>query len=115
MRFFSRQLRRDELEEVCKEWGGYVKVTADVLRGVVVVGPELHADAVPMLKEGGSVEKDIWGGWVNFKDREVETVAVWNIRPELGNPGMDIYDSKIKQEFIELLSRFFFYETGSKE
>ncbi len=38
-----------------------VKYVADVRRGVIAVGGELHADAKALLLEQGSQQNDLWG------------------------------------------------------
>lgn len=107
VRLVDKQLGIEDIEKIRNEFGDYVKVTVDIVRDVLVVGPELHADAVPILKESGSFEENIWGGWVNFADKQVETTAVWNIRPGLENPGMDIYNPEIREKFIKLVKFIF--------
>lgn len=107
MKIFERKLEPKELGEVMAKYGDYIKVTVDVENGWLVVGPELHADAVPILKEKGSIEKNIWGGWINFIDKEVETSAVWNIKSEPENRSMEILDPVIREKFIWLIKDFF--------
>lgn len=71
----------------------------------MVVGCKLHADAIPLLKEKGSSESNIWGGWVDLEEKEIETNAVWNIRNE--NASMEILDNEIRNKFINLVKEFF--------
>jgi hypothetical protein len=107
MKLVDKRLSGEEIGEVRKKFGDYMKVTGDIVRGVLVIGPELHADAVPILKKGGSFEENVWGGWVNLADNQVESTAVWNIKPGLDNPGMDIYDQEIREKFIKLVKFIF--------
>ncbi|MBU1129722.1 hypothetical protein KKE45_00180 [Patescibacteria group bacterium] len=105
MEFFCKYLTDNDLVEVVNGYGSYFKITADIELNYVVVGPKLHVDAVPLLKEKGSFEKDIWGGWCDLDNKMVETSAVWNIRGE--NSSMEILDSKIRKKFIDLVKDFF--------
>lgn len=109
MKLLERKLTAEEIGEIIEEFGDYVKVTVDVERGWVVTGPELHADAVPMLKERGSIEANIWGGWINFDDKTIDTMAVWNIRSEPDNPSMDIVDKKTREKFVGVVKNIFEY------
>ena len=105
MEFFGKLLTNGEIVEVVNDYGSYFKITADIELGYVVVGPKLHIDAVPLLKEKGSIEKNIWGGWCDLDSKTVETSAVWNIRRR--NSSMEILDSEIRKKFIDLVESFF--------
>ena len=107
MKLIDKKLSGEELEAIIGEYGSYVKVTVDIENGWVVVGPELHIDAVPMLKEKGAVEENIWGGWINLENREIEMSAVWNIRPQLNNPSMEILNQEIRDKFERSVKAYF--------
>lgn len=80
-------------------FGDMVKYVADVERGVIAIGGELHADAEQVLLEQGSRQADLWG--VNYypgRGREgcIEFTSLINIRPARGNPGMEVADPGIQ-------------------
>lgn len=107
MELLTEKLTNDEIETIKGKYGNYVKVTVDVKNGWMVVGPELHADAVPMLEEKGSMEKNIWGGWIGFDEKAIDTMAVWNLRSEPNNPSMDILDKEIRESFVRVIKNIF--------
>jgi hypothetical protein len=76
-----------------------VKLVVDTRRGLVAVGGELHADAESLLLEQGSSQGDLWGAnYYPGRGPEgcIEYTALINIRPALGNPGMEIGDPAVR-------------------
>ena len=76
-----------------------VKYVADVERGVIAVGGELHADAEQLLLEDGSRQQDLWGA--NYypgagADSCIELTALINIRPSQGNRSMEIESPDVR-------------------
>jgi len=107
MKLIREPLTGAEIKDIEREYGDYVKVTVDIEKGLVVVGPELHADALPMLKDHGSREEDVWGGWVNLVDRMIEMSAVLNIRPSSNNPSMELIDADRRRKLEEAVKSCF--------
>jgi hypothetical protein len=84
---------------VAQFFGDMVKFVADVERGVIAIGGELHADAESVLLEQGSRQQDVWGG--NYypgrgPDGCIEFTALINIRPSQGNRSMYIQDPAVR-------------------
>jgi hypothetical protein len=82
-----------------------VKYVVDVRLGVIAVGGELHADAEQLLLEEGSRQEDVWGA--NYypgagEEQCVEYTALINIRPSVGNRGMEIEDAAVRARVREL-------------
>ena len=98
----DRRIDPQELARlVDRFFGDMVKVVADVRRGVVAVGGELHADAERLLLASGSRQADLWGA--NYypgkgRDACVEFTALINIRPSQGNRSMEVEDERIRSE-----------------
>jgi hypothetical protein len=88
--------------------GGFldmVKYVADLERGRVAAGGELHADAELVLLEDGSRPEDLWGAnYYPGRGREgcVEFTSFINIRPARDNPGMEITDPAIRERIRAL-------------
>jgi len=83
-----------------------VKYVADIERGVIAIGGELHADAEALLLEQGSNPASVWGA--NYypgrgPDACIEFTSLINISPARGNPGMEVMDPSIRQR-IRLLT-----------
>jgi len=103
----NRPLIVKEVNKIQKEYGNYVKVTADLETGWVVIGTELHADGEKILLEKGSKQDNIWGGGINFKDKMVDMTAVLNLRPRLSNTGLEIIDPQRRKKFEEICKVIF--------
>ncbi len=100
-------LSKEEIKKIQKEYGNYVKVTADLENGWMIVGTKLHADGEKVLLEKGSMQDNIWGGGISLKDKIIDTTAVLNIRPRLGNDSMEILDSEKRERFVKIVKRYF--------
>lgn len=103
MKFIDKPLSKEEIANVRKELGDYIKITADIEQGWVVIGCELHADAESILFEKGAKQDDIWGGGINLKDKIIDTTAVLNIRPRLGNDSMELLDPGKERSMLRSL------------
>src|SRR5437667_1320056 len=82
-----------------------VKYVADVTRGVIAVGGELHADAEQLLLEAGSRQTDLWGAnYYPGRGREecIEFTALINIRPAQGNRSMEVQDPALRERIRNL-------------
>jgi len=106
MKLVSRPLKEEEIQEL-KEKGIYHKLTADLEKGVLVIGGDLHADAEELLLREGSSQDNIWGGGIDLEEGKIETTAVLNLRPRLGNDGLEILDPRRREKFISLVKMVF--------
>lgn len=87
-------------------FGEMVKAVADVARGIMAVGGELHADAEAILLDDGSKQKDLWGFNI-YPDEppsnRIKYVSLINIRPGVGNRSMEIESEAIRKTIDSLL------------
>jgi len=96
----DRRIDRQELARlVGLFFGDMVKYVADIERGMVAVGGELHADAEQILLDSGSHQANLWGA--NYypglgRDGCIEYTALINIRPAQGNRSMLIQDAGVR-------------------
>lgn len=107
MKFVDKPLSKQEIENIKKEFGSYVKVTADIENEWIMVGCELHADAEESFFEKGSKQDDIWGGGINLVDKIVDTTAVLNIRPRMNNDSMELLDPVKKEKYVSIVKKYF--------
>ena len=89
-----------------------VKYVADVERGVIAAGGDLHADAEQLLLESGSRQNDLWGAnYYPGRGPElcIEYTSLINIRPAQGNPWMELKDQglrdRVRRLTFELIGR----------
>lgn len=93
---------------VAAPFGDMVKFVADVERGVIGLGGQMHADAEHQLLEQGSAQADLWGGnYYPGRGMEgcVEYTSFINIRPAQGNRGMELVDPGLRSRVRELVAR----------
>ncbi|MBF0330390.1 MAG: hypothetical protein HQL17_00505 [Candidatus Omnitrophica bacterium] len=85
-----------------------VKAVADLRKGVVAFGGEMHTDAQAALMAEGSAKKDLWGFCLvlgrPFADAFDFTSHI-NIRPEDGNPSVKIKDPDVRRSVVELTAQ----------
>ena len=97
----ERRIDRMELARLVKMYfEDMVKYVADVTRGVIAVGGELHADAEQLLLEAGSRQTDLWGADYypgRGRDDCIEFTALINIRPAQGNRSMEVQDASVRE------------------
>ena len=74
MKYLEKSLSREEIAGLVKEYGHYLKITADIKRGKLVVGCPLHADGEKNLLEKGSSQDSIWGGGLNTVENIFKTL-----------------------------------------
>lgn len=109
IRILSERIEPDELKRLCDEYFiSFVKFVADVKKGIIAVGGELHSDAESELISQGSNQRDIWGA--NFypykpPEKRIEYTALINIRPRDDNPSMEIKDRQVRIEIKKLAEK----------
>jgi hypothetical protein len=101
----ERRIEPADLARLVRLFGDMVKFVADVERGVIAIGGDLHADAEPILLDAGSQQRDLWGA--NYYpgrglDGCVEFTSLINIRPSQDNPTMEVLDPALRERIREL-------------
>lgn len=85
-----------------------VKFVADVERGIIAVGGELHADGEAVVLDQGSRQQDLWGANCypgRGSDGGLEYTSLINIRPAQGNRSMEIEDPAARSRVRDLAFR----------
>lgn len=96
----------EQIAEMAETFGGMlIKLAVDVEREILAGGGGLHSDAEQALLEDGSRQEDIWGAdWLPATG-EVVCEALINIRPRLGNYGLEIQNPDIRQRVERIVRR----------
>lgn len=92
----SRENLKQHVEAI---FGDMVKFVVDIEKGVLALGCEVHADCEEMLLQAGSKQENLWGAnFYPYKngDERIEYTSLINIRPSVGNRGMEIKDEFIR-------------------
>ena len=81
----------------------FVKAVADIERGVVAIGCDLHSDCADELITDGSAPTNLWGFNI-YPDGSLDFISLLNIRPAAGNRSMQIQDEKVRERIQALIS-----------
>ena len=93
---------------VAAPFGDMVKFVADVERGLIAIGGQMHADAEHVLLDTGSEQQSLWGGnYFPGRGAEgcIEYTSFINIRPAQGNRGMELVDPGLREKIRALVHR----------
>ena len=104
--YLDKPATKEEIKSAREEFGIYIKITIDILKGVCTLGGKLHADGKKFLIEKGSKQENIWGGGYDIKSGRIDSQAVINIRPRKMNDSMEILDPIIRNKFLSLVEKF---------
>lgn len=90
-----------------KMYGTLVKADVDIVRNILVVDMEMHADGEAYLLENGSKQSDLWG--INLHpdkfgtDEFIEFDSMINIRPRQSNPSRGVLDDGIREKIYGII------------
>jgi len=108
------RITRSELKKLAEEtFVEMVKAVADIRRGVIAIGGELHADAEAELIQDGSEQKDVWGFNIYLDgsfDEALEFTSLINIRPRDHNSSLQITRPEVSLKLVELAQRIIDWE-----
>lgn len=79
-----------EIREMLQELETYIKPAVDVERKVLAGRGKYHADCEEALMEDGNLQENVWAADGYLDSKPVAFGALINIRPDQGNPGMEI-------------------------
>jgi len=106
----DKKMPAAELAALAAEgYGDFVKAVADISRGIIALGGEMHADAEALLLEEGSLQEDLWGFNVlpgMPMGQHIEYTSLINIRPKQGNPSTTVADAGVRSQIDRLVDRF---------
>src|SRR3989344_3355059 len=91
-----------------EQFGDMVKAVADLEKGIIAVGGELHADEEALLLEHGSKQENLWGFNIYIdqpKESWLEFDSMINLRPSQNNPSRDIQSEEIKNKITEIVNK----------
>jgi hypothetical protein len=102
------RFRADEntLNEVARDFDGYIKVVVDIGRKVLAAGGKKHVDGEEVLLKDGSLQENVWGGGLDMETGEVDFDSMINIRPAQNNPSREVLDQNIRKQ-VEAVIRSF--------
>jgi len=95
----------EEFKIAAEHFSGYIKVVVDLEREILVAGGDKHSDEEKMLLEDGSAQKNLWGGGLDLKTKEIDYNSMINLRPSQDNPSRDILSTEIRTKFDEIVKK----------
>ena len=101
-------VRAEDLKRLVQLFGDMVKFVADIERGVLSLGGDLHADGEALLVQDGSRPADLWGGnyYPGLGPAEcIRYTSLINIRPRQDNLGMEVKDPAVRARIEALVFR----------
>lgn len=107
MDLITKPISKQKIAHLQSKHGNYIKLTVEIERGWLVAGIKLHADGERTLLEKGGDQDNIWGGGLDFENKQIDTAAVLNLRPNFQNDGLEILDPKIRKKFIKIVKEIF--------
>ena len=97
-----------ELKKIAGEtYVTMIKAVADLDKRMVGFGGQLHKDVEALLLSEGSDTKHLWGFCLHFDrpfDEAFEFRSHINMRPQDGNPSVQINDARICQAIRDLVA-----------
>lgn len=92
-----------ELQEIARNFKGYIKVVVDIEREILAGGGDRHSDDEKILLDDGSNQNDLWGGGVDSETKEIDYNSIINLRPKQDNPSRDILSTEIRKKFNDIV------------
>ncbi len=83
----------------------FTKAVADIKKGSISIGCELHIDCVEELIKDGSNHNDLWGFNI-YPDGSLDFISLINIRPADNNRSMDIQNKEIRKIVEETIKKY---------
>jgi hypothetical protein len=108
MRHVEQKVSINELRELSERmYGSLVKADVDIVKRILVIDMDMHADGEAFLLDAGSKQNDLWG--INLHPDKfgtgefVEFDSMINIRPRQQNPTRDVLDPAIRASIITIV------------
>ncbi len=98
-----------EIQNVCEQFGNYVKTVIDIEKRVCSAGSDRHFESEKILLDLGSKQKNLWGGGIDLETKTIDCNSFINIRPSQKNSSNEIQDYTVRTTFEEI-SKYFFQD-----
>lgn len=105
--FVNDKVTTDDLKIAQEEYGKYVKIVVDIKNNLMTIGGEWHADGEKVLLEHSADKDSVWGGGIDLDTKNIETIALINLRPNLDNNSQEILDKDTREKFVSIVKERF--------
>jgi hypothetical protein len=103
----TKPYSKGEIEKLREQFDVYIKTVIDIEKKICSAGCDRHFESEKILLDGGSKQKDIWGGGIDLDVKKIDHNSFINIRPVDKNTSNEIQDTRIRAEFEKLMKYFF--------
>jgi len=102
----TERVTPEQVAEMLKPFGTYIKLAVDVERELVAAGGDLHYDCEQALLDDGSRQENVWGAdW--DPAGEVRFESLINIRPKQGNPSLELQSPELRAQVERIVRKVF--------
>ncbi len=98
----DKKATQKQLDKMSYELGDYIKVVVDIEKGILAGGGGMHFDEEQLLLKHGSLQKNLWGGGIDFATNEIDYNSMINIRPP-ENSSRDILSEDLRKKFKKIV------------
>ena|SRR3989304_6948053 len=102
----NRKITPQEFEQAREAYNDYIKTVIDVEKNILAVGGEYHVDCEEELLKQGSKQENLYGGGYRISTKEVEYMAMSNLKPKLGKNTYEITDEKVRKQLAILTKAY---------
>lgn len=102
----DRKITPDEFEKSREFYSDYIKTVVDIEKSVIAVGGEFHMDCEEVLIANGSKLENLYGGGYRISTKEIEYMAMSNLKPSLNKTTYEIMDPAIRLKIYELTKKY---------
>ena len=102
----DRKITPEEFERATEVYEDYIKTVIDVKKEVLAVGGEYHIDWEEVLIEQGSKLENLYGGGYRVSTKEVEYMAMSNLKPSFGKVTYEIMDKDVRDKLYKLTKEY---------
>ncbi|MBD2458426.1 hypothetical protein H6G80_30715 [Nostoc sp. FACHB-87] len=96
---------KQQIDEMLKTWGVFIKIVVDIEREILAGGAERHYECEQELLKDGSKQKNLWGAdWCPYT-QEMVFESIINIRPSQNNRTMIIESPDIRERVTQITLR----------
>ena len=94
-----------QIEEMCVDLDGYIKIVVDVERGILAGGGLRHVEGEQSLLADGSKQSNLWGGGIDWQTKEINYNSVINLRPAGGNPSREVLSVHVRKQCDAIIKK----------
>lgn len=101
----TKKATEEQVKKMCYEFGSYIKVVADIKKGILAGGAAMHYDEEQVLLEYGCKQENLWGGGIDFQTSAIDYNSMINTRPNQENFSRDIQSQEIRDRLKSIVEK----------